>query len=130
MTRTPRKSAVTAAMFRTIIARDDFPWALRQLSEYTTNVVAGTWCLLEKPPATGSHQWDTALAALTCWAADASRQARPAWADKAQPLPAPWAPIESYRSIGAEARDYWLSQTPQSIAAKGIVFADRELVNP
>jgi len=117
-------------MFRTLIARDDFPWALGQLSEYTTNVIAGTWGLIEQPPATGDHRWDTALAALTCWAADATRQARPAWADNASPLPTPWAPIESYRLIGAEARDYWLSQTPPSIAAKGIVFADGELVNP
>jgi len=103
---------------------------LRQLSEYTTNAVAGSWNLIEDPPDTGDHRWDTALAALTCWAADVTDRARPAWADEAQPLPTPWAPIESYRSIGTEARSYWLSQTPESIAAKGIVFADRELVNP
>ena len=117
-------------MFRDLIGRGDMEWALRQLSEYTTGVADGTWELITEPPLSGDPRWDVVLAALTCWAADQTGRSRPAWAERMSPLNPPWSPLEATCTLGEHTRTWWAQQTPPSIAAKGVIFAGRDLINP
>jgi len=117
-----RTDAALADMLASV--GSDPGWAIRMLGEYAHHAGLGDWSLASVDPGL-PRLWNTAVAAVTCWAAERTNQECPAWARECPPVNPPWAPVEA---LGIRP---WLNEPiPSVIAAKGILLRERDLWKP
>ena len=103
----------------------DPAWALRALTEYASHAARGTWELVEDDPGL-PRPWNTALAAVSCWAADHRGRPRPAWAVACPAMDPPWDPLESL-GYTYEASPLSGAVVPPVMLAKGIRLREKDL---
>lgn len=129
MTTTVEMVPVFSLLVRELRSSVDFDpgFAIRLLGDYANYAARGQWPLLDDDPCL-PRQWDTAVAAVTCWAAHQSGQDCPQWAQDCPPIVPPWDPAEA---LGWPPNQNPYSQSvPPLIAAKGIILAEKDLWKP
>ncbi|WP_431712036.1 helix-turn-helix domain-containing protein [Glutamicibacter uratoxydans] len=127
MNRMQDRGAEIARAFQQTLAMQDYEYALRLVSEYTTESLEKRGPLLREAPVLEDPQYFVALAALTRWIASKTQSHTPRWARRVLPSPEPVFLSEKIYPVGDRMKELIRAETPIELKELNVWMRERSL---
>lgn len=105
----------------------DYEFALRLVSEYSTESLEAGYALLDQSPELEESEYQVALAAVTRWIADQTQTAIPQWATDIVRSMEPVFLSEKLYPVGEQMKEIIRAETPLALQELNVWMRERSL---